>query len=104
MHKPLPKAVKHQAPNFINGSKNMRNKSKAEKICGIWIKKDVEEGTEVYLARRKIHDILKVLNRLWVISREAFSCIHIIRLRHKLLLTFSLRLIKLQVMKVYSVV
>jgi len=32
MHKPLPKAIKHQDPNFINGSKNMRSKSKAEKI------------------------------------------------------------------------
>jgi hypothetical protein len=32
MHNPLPKAIKHQAPNFINGSKNMRSKSKAEKI------------------------------------------------------------------------
>ena len=32
MHSPLPKAIKHRAPNFINSSKNMRSKSKAEKI------------------------------------------------------------------------
>jgi hypothetical protein len=32
MHNAWPKAIKHRAPNFINRSKNMRSKSKAEKI------------------------------------------------------------------------
>jgi hypothetical protein len=36
IHNPLPKAIKHQAPNCINGSKNMKNKSKAEKTSVVF--------------------------------------------------------------------
>jgi hypothetical protein len=42
MHNSWPKAIKLQAPNFINGSKNMRSKSKAEKISVVFeLKKEV---------------------------------------------------------------
>jgi len=32
IHNPLPKDIKHQAPNFIKGSKNMKNKTRQRKF------------------------------------------------------------------------